>query len=133
MNHVKTRLFSRGSWPEARRISDLLRLLPAPQRPATSEPGERRRYRPEIQGLRALAVVLVVTYHVWLGRVSGGVDEFFLLSGFLMTGQLVRAAEGRGIGFGALWARMIKRLFPAALVVPTAAVAVSILVLPENR
>ena len=101
--------------------------------PVIPEPGGRRRHRPEIQGLRALAVVLVVVYHVWLGRVSGGVDVFFLLSGFLMTGQLVRAAEARGIDFGALWARMIRRLFPAALVVLTVTMAVSVVVLPENR
>jgi peptidoglycan/LPS O-acetylase OafA/YrhL len=104
--------------------------LPTPARAASVE---RRRHRPELQGLRALAVVLVVVYHVWLGRVSGGVDVFFLLSGFLMTGRLVRAAEGNGIVFGSLWARMIKRLFPAALVVLVASMAVSILVLPENR
>ncbi|SES30147.1 Peptidoglycan/LPS O-acetylase OafA/YrhL, contains acyltransferase and SGNH-hydrolase domains [Lentzea xinjiangensis] len=77
--------------------------------------------------------MLVVVYHVWLSRVSGGVDVFFFLSGFLLTGQLVRAAESDGIGFAALWARMIKRLFPAALVVLAATMAVSILVLPENR
>ena len=48
-------------------------------------------YRPEVQGLRALAVLMVVTYHVWLGRVSGGVDIFLLISAFLMT----RPSPGR--------------------------------------
>jgi len=51
-----------------------------------------RRFRPELQGLRGLAVALVVVYHVWLNRVSGGVDVFFLVSGFLLTSQLYRAA-----------------------------------------
>ena len=55
-------------------------------------PGLATGYRPELQGLRALAVVLVAVYHVWVGRVSGGVDVFFVVSGFLLTGQLVRAA-----------------------------------------
>ncbi|MGC7102526.1 acyltransferase family protein [Amycolatopsis lurida] len=92
-----------------------------------------RRYRPELQGLRAVAVVLVVVYHVWFGRVSGGVDVFFLLSGFLLTGQLVRASERGGIGFGEFWGRLIKRLFPAALTVLLAVVAASVVLLPENR
>ena len=44
-----------------------------------------RVHRPELQGLRAVAVTLVVVYHVWFGRVSGGVDVFFVVSGFLLT------------------------------------------------
>ncbi|MEV6236695.1 acyltransferase family protein [Lentzea sp. NPDC051838] len=104
---------------------------PAPG--ATAPSSASGRYRPEVQGLRALAVVLVITYHVWLGRVSGGVDVFFLISGFLVTGQLVRAVSGRGIEFGPLWGRMIKRLFPAALAVLVAIMIVSVVALPENR
>ncbi|ASO19645.1 acyltransferase family protein [Actinoalloteichus hoggarensis] len=93
-----------------------------------------RKYRPELQGLRAVASLLVVVYHIWLGRVSGGVDVFFLISGFLITGQLVRAAERPGgIQFRPLWGRMIKRLFPAALTVLIAVMVASVLLLPENR
>ncbi|MEV7548349.1 acyltransferase family protein [Amycolatopsis sp. NPDC089917] len=101
---------------------------------ATAEAAEtRRRYRPELQGLRAVAALLVVVYHVWLGRISGGVDVFFLISGFLITGQLVRAA-GRGrIEFRPLWGRMIKRLFPAALTVLLAVLALAIWLLPQDR
>lgn len=57
--------------------------------PATQKKG----FRPEVQGLRAVAVLLVVTYHIWLGRVSGGVDIFLLVSAFLMTGQFTRRVE----------------------------------------
>jgi len=90
-------------------------------------------YRPELQGLRALAVVLVVVYHVWLNRVSGGVDVFFVISGFLLTAQVVRAT-GRGrVEFRPLWGRMIKRLFPAALTVLVAVMVASILIVPESR
>ncbi|RZQ60121.1 acyltransferase family protein [Amycolatopsis suaedae] len=92
-----------------------------------------RRYRPELQGLRAVAALLVVVYHVWLNRVSGGVDVFFLISGFLLTGQLVRAAAGAGIRWGAMWGRMVRRLFPAALTVLLGVVVASFLLLPENR
>lgn len=61
---------------------------PAPPPPSTTT----RHYRPELQGLRGLAAGLVVVYHVWLDRVSGGVDVFFLVTGFLLTAQLVRGA-----------------------------------------
>ncbi|WP_020672209.1 acyltransferase family protein [Amycolatopsis nigrescens] len=99
----------------------------------STKPGTGRRYRPELQGLRALAVLLVVVYHIWLGRISGGVDVFFLISGFLITGQLVRAAGRGGIEFGPMWGRMIKRLFPAALTVLLAVIVAGALLLPENR
>ncbi|EHR51316.1 putative acyltransferase [Saccharomonospora marina XMU15] len=93
----------------------------------------QRRYRPELQGLRALAAVLVVVYHVWLGRISGGVDVFFLISGFLITGQLFRAGLRGRIEFRPMWGRMIKRLFPAALTVLLATIALSVWLLPEHR
>ncbi|MDQ3785671.1 MAG: acyltransferase [Actinomycetota bacterium] len=92
-----------------------------------------RKYRPELQGLRALAVLLVVVYHVWLDRVSGGVDVFIMISGFLLTGQLTRAVGKGRVEFRPLWGRMIKRLFPAALTVLVAVMAVSVVVLPEPR
>ncbi|OLR92003.1 acyltransferase family protein [Actinokineospora bangkokensis] len=98
---------------------------------ATGAPA--RRHRPELQGLRALAVALVVVYHVWLGRVSGGVDVFFVISGFLVTAQLVRAATGPGIRFGAHWARTLKRLVPSSVVVLLSVLVAAVALLPENR
>ena len=59
-----------------------------------------RVYRPELQGLRAVAALLVVAYHVWFGRVSGGVDVFFLISGFLLTGQLLTVNHPNDAGGG---------------------------------
>lgn len=94
---------------------------------------ETRAYRPELQGLRALAVLLVVVYHVWLNRVSGGVDVFFVITGFLIVGQLFRASERGGIRYGPMWGRMIKRLFPAALTVLVGVMAACFLWLPEHR
>ena len=64
-------------------------------------------HRHEIDGLRAVAVLLVAVYHVWFGRVSGGVDVFLLLTGFLITGSLVRASERGGIRYGAFLSRAV--------------------------
>lgn len=58
-----------------------------------STPNSRRKYMPEVQGLRALAVFMVVAYHIWFGRISGGVDVFLLISAFLLTGQFARKLE----------------------------------------
>jgi peptidoglycan/LPS O-acetylase OafA/YrhL len=73
-----------------------------------------------IDGLRAVAVILVVLFHVLPGALPGGglgVDVFFVLSGFLITGLLVgeRAETGR-IRFGAFWARRARRLLPALVI-----------------
>lgn len=96
-------------------------------------PAGRAEFRPDIQGLRALAVCLVVLYHVWLGRVSGGVDVFFVLTGFFITGSLLRAAGSAGFELRGFWARIVKRLLPAGLFVLGAVIVVGIFVLPESR
>ena len=72
----------------------------------------------DIQGLRAFAVLSVVLYHLWPHRLPGGfvgVDVFFVISGFLITGHLLRevAATGR-IGLAGFWSRRAKRLLPGA-------------------
>jgi len=90
--------------------------------------------RRDIEGLRALAVLLVVTYHVWLGRVSGGVDVFLFLSAFFLTGGLVRRMErGEHIDLLRHWLRLFQRLLPAAAVVVTSTVVAGLLLLPETR
>lgn len=91
-------------------------------------------FRPEVQGLRALAVLMVVAYHVWLGRVSGGVDIFLLISAFLLTLSFVRKAEsGRPFGLLAHWLHLFKRLLPAAVVVILGVLAGTWLILPQGR
>ena len=77
--------------------------------------------RPEIQGLRALAVGAVVIYHLWPQWVPGGfvgVDIFFAISGFLITGHLVREVSRTGrVSVSQFWARRLRRLLPASLLV----------------
>jgi peptidoglycan/LPS O-acetylase OafA/YrhL len=81
---------------------------------------ERTGYRPEIDGLRTVAVLLVVAFHADIATFTGGflgVDVFFVLSGFLITGLLVDEARRRTIDLGGFYARRSRRLLPAALVV----------------
>lgn len=106
---------------------------PAARTGTTVGDATRSRFRPELQGLRALAVLLVVVYHVWVGRVSGGVDVFFLITGFLITGGLYRAAARGGVDVLATWRRQFSRLLPAMTVVLTAGVVAGFWLLPENR
>jgi Predicted acyltransferases len=92
------------------------------------------RVRPEIQALRALAVLLVLGYHFWPNRVPGGyvgVDVFFVISGFLITAHLLREAETTGrIRLAAFWARRARRLLPASLLVLAATAVAVYLVAP---
>jgi peptidoglycan/LPS O-acetylase OafA/YrhL len=89
----------------------------APGRPATL-PFE---YRPSLDGIRAIAALLVVLFHAGvpsLGHGYTGVDVFFVLSGFLITSLLVRELLGTGrLNFVGFYARRVRRLLPAALLV----------------
>ena len=72
-------------------------------------------YRSEIQGLRAVAALLVAAYHIWFGRVSGGVDVFIVVSAFLITTALLKQVETGGrVQFGMFWGGLVRRLVPAA-------------------
>ncbi len=100
------------------------------------EPAAKDHYRPDIQGLRAVAVGLVVATHV-SGRPAGGfigVDVFFVISGFLITSLLVRerARTGR-ISFRGFYARRVRRLLPAALVTLGATTVAAWLVFLSGR
>jgi peptidoglycan/LPS O-acetylase OafA/YrhL len=78
-------------------------------------------YRPHLDGLRAVAVYLVVAFHARADRFGGGfigVDVFFVLSGYLVTQLLLRDIDQRGsIDFRRFYARRFRRLMPAAAVV----------------
>jgi peptidoglycan/LPS O-acetylase OafA/YrhL len=88
--------------------------------PQAPSEGRRDRYRADIQGLRALAVLAVIASHLagWPKGSFVGVDVFFVISGYLITGILVREFESRQtISFRGFYARRIKRILPAALFV----------------
>ena len=93
------------------------------------------RYRPEIDGLRALAVVPVVMFHLGLGFPGGfvGVDVFFVISGFLITGIIRRGLENETFSLAEFWERRIRRIFPAVFVVVAATLAIGYWLLPPNE
>ena len=102
----------------------------ASSRPAgrrSDEGAARRGVRRDIQGLRAIAVMMVVADHAGVGLLAGGyvgVDVFFVLSGYLITSLLVHEAERSGrIGLLGFYARRARRILPAATVVLVATLA----------
>jgi peptidoglycan/LPS O-acetylase OafA/YrhL len=92
-------------------------------------------YRHDLDGLRGVAIALVAAFHVWFGRVSGGVDVFLALSGFFFGGRLLRAAltPGAALSPGPELMRLVRRLLPALVVVLAAAAVLTILIQPETR
>ncbi|MEU7906918.1 acyltransferase family protein [Actinoplanes sp. NPDC049118] len=107
-----------------------------PDGPAAAAPAPGR-HRRDIEGLRAVAVLLVVAYHCGLPYLTGGyvgVDVFFVISGFLITGLLLREAGRTGtVSIPRFYARRALRLLPAATLVVVATVAASALWLPPLR
>lgn len=97
-----------------------------------------RRYRPEVDGLRAVCIVLVVGFHAGLPGFAGGfvgVDMFFVISGFVIIRGLAyeRASTGR-VSWRQFYLRRVRRLVPVALVVLAAVLVLSGLLLePANR
>ncbi|HET7703958.1 MAG TPA: acyltransferase family protein [Candidatus Limnocylindrales bacterium] len=114
---------------------------PIERGPGRGDPGPRpapaSTFRPELEGLRAIAVGLVLLYHAGVPGVAGGyvgVDVFFVLSGFLITGLIVRELEATGrVSLAAFYARRARRLLPAAALVLVVTVIASALVLPPLR
>src|SRR5699024_5599713 len=77
-------------------------------------------FRSDIQGLRALAVGIVLLYHLWPDRFVGGfvgVDVFFVISGFLITSHLIKSPPRSWGDVAKFWARRVRRLLPASLLV----------------
>ncbi|MFL5618564.1 MAG: acyltransferase family protein [Gemmatimonadaceae bacterium] len=90
--------------------------------------GERPAFRPDIEGLRGVAILLVVLFHARVPAFAGGfvgVDVFFVLSGFFITGLLVRERETTGdVDLSEFYGRRALRLLPALIVVLLATLAI---------
>ena len=88
---------------------------------AATQGAPARQIRRDIEGLRAVAVLMVLAFHLGVPGAEGGfagVDVFFVISGFLITGLLVRELESNGrIDLLTFYARRARRLLPAALLV----------------
>ncbi|MFE7420840.1 acyltransferase family protein [Rhodococcus sp. NPDC057529] len=101
---------------------------------AAASPSTAGGYRYDLDGLRGIAIALVVVYHVWFGRVSGGVDIFLVLSGFFFTGMLVRRVDANsGLSIAAVLRRTARRLLPALVVVAAATAVVTVVQRPFTQ
>jgi peptidoglycan/LPS O-acetylase OafA/YrhL len=80
------------------------------------------KYRPDVDGLRAIAVALVLLFHADLGVQGGfvGVDVFFVISGFLITGLFLKEQRSKGFRLSDFWIRRLRRILPASTFVVTA-------------
>lgn len=92
---------------------------PASHRPASHRPAD---YRPDIDGLRAVAVLAVVGFHAGIGFLRGGfvgVDVFFVISGYLISGIILNSLARDRFSVTEFYVRRINRIFPALLLVVT--------------
>lgn len=116
-----------------------VRTPPATRRASAHRAGPppERRFRPDIQGLRAVAVLLVVLNHAGLPGLGGGyvgVDVFFVISGFLITGQLVKELDRTGrISLLDFYARRARRLLPPATLVVVSTLVFAYFFMPFSQ
>ena len=107
------------------------RVLPSGDEAGTA-PGDRR-FRPDVEGLRAIAVVLVVLYHASFPGLHGGfvgVDVFFVISGFVITGLLLRERSSTArTSLASFYGRRVRRILPAGTLVIVATVIAAYVVL----
>ncbi|WP_279340968.1 acyltransferase family protein [Williamsia muralis] len=99
-------------------------------------------HRLDLDGLRGVAIMLVACFHIWLGRVSGGVDVFLVLSGYFFVGSLLRHVTASQAPSAGWWftispiprlIRLVRRLVPALAVVLIAVVIGTVVVFPQTR
>jgi peptidoglycan/LPS O-acetylase OafA/YrhL len=104
--------------------------------PSASAPApDFTKYRPDVDGLRALAVLPVLLFHAKLGCPGGfvGVDVFFVISGYLITGLILKEIQAGTFSLVRFWERRIRRIMPAlAVMVFAVLTAAWFLYLPED-
>ena len=94
----------------------------------------RRPHRRDIDGLRGLAIALVVVFHVFIGRVSSGVDVFLLVGGIFFFGPQIRnALNPKGLTLVQSFLRIFRRLYPALITVVAATLILAVIVYAEVR
>ncbi|NPV22984.1 acyltransferase family protein [Bradyrhizobium aeschynomenes] len=101
--------------------------------PPSPSPAHTLPYRPDIDGLRAVAVIAVLVFHAFPQLMPGGfagVDVFFVISGYLITGIIDRQCADKTFGFATFYARRILRIFPSLITVVVATFAIAWFVLP---
>ncbi|MGY3313892.1 peptidoglycan/LPS O-acetylase OafA/YrhL [Peribacillus simplex] len=92
-----------------------------------------RKFRPEIEGLRVVAALLVAVYHIWFNRVSGGVDVFFVISGFLITTSIISTINRTGeFRFLPYVTKLMKRLLPSVFFILGIVLVLSWFLLPKS-
>ncbi|QCB51440.1 acyltransferase [Rhodococcus sp. PAMC28707] len=101
---------------------------------APPRPNSTSAVRVDLNGLRGIAIALVVVFHIWMGRVSGGVDVFLTLSGFFFTASLIRTAQSGGsIDPLIRVRRILRRLGPPLMMVLAAVALATLTLLPRTR
>lgn len=109
---------------------------PAIANPPVASTISSESYRPDIDGLRAVAVVSVVAFHAFPSYIRSGfvgVDIFFVISGYLITSIILNDLLHNRFSLGTFYARRIRRIFPALAVVLTAVWAIGLLLLFPNE
>ena len=92
-----------------------------------------RKFRLEIEGLRFVAALLVAIYHIWFNRVSGGVDVFFVISGFLITSSIISTINRTGeLKFLPYIKKLLKRLLPSVFFILSTVLILSYFLLPQS-
>src|SRR5699024_9559725 len=92
-----------------------------------------RKFRLEIEGLRFVAALLVAIYHIWFNRVSGGVDVFFVISGFLITSSIISTINRTGeLKFLPYIKKLMKRLLPSVFFILSIVLVLSYFLLPKS-
>ncbi len=103
--------------------------------PAPAPVSREAMYRHDLDGLRGVAIALVALFHVWFGRVSGGVDVFLALSGFFFGGSVLRTvlAPRTSLSPWPTVKRLARRLLPALVVVLAVSAVLTVAIQPQTR
>lgn len=112
-----------------------IEIVTLPNEPtAITATAPRKIYRTDIDGLRGLAIALVVIFHCFVGRVSSGVDVFLFIGGyFFFSSQLKNALSAQGTSFVSAVVRIMRRLFPALLAVILATMLLALALFSKAR